>query len=82
VVSKVAVTAFNRTRMELKLRDEWKLSKKLLSFNRTRMELKFAFDSLSKTRFNAFNRTRMELKYYLPVAIGEPVRLLIEPEWN
>ena len=76
--------AFNRTIVELKLRQWWhSLDRQHLPFNRTIVELKRAFGRVIPSGILTFNRTIVELKLFvLPFYLRLPGQLLIEPLWN
>ena len=73
---------FNRTFMELKLKEARKYKIDISGFNRTFMELKHVRTILLATWGHCFNRTFMELKLFGARFTWNFSFVLIGPSWN
>ena len=73
---------FNRTLLELKFEQRWRLVHISADFNRTLLELKFNRNIEEWLILADFNRTLLELKFRNIFSASLLFRILIAPYWN
>tara|TARA_R110000850_G_scaffold96988_2_gene202549 strand:+ start:2490 stop:2726 length:237 start_codon:yes stop_codon:yes gene_type:complete len=74
--------ALNRTNLELKLTEPFRVAIPIRPLNRTNLELKRSFAKAKETSCLTLNRTNLELKQLILIIAVFDLQLSIAPIWN